>query len=177
MEMFFITILVLLLLICIYKIQEGKKKIKSLNKENYSLSNTISLANTKVININEAIDELKISVENIKQEKRQLEIYLDYFVNGRIRVYVRSNFHSNFNVYNNKFYAKVSGRTTSTKVEGIPVLTLHDNKYDVIDLYKFKKLQRQFPDDPILLNLEQSRTKKEDLIQELGNKVLTSYSQ
>ena len=55
------------------------------------------------------------------------------------------------------------------------MLPIPDNKYNVIDIYKLKSIMREFPDNDILTSLEASKTPKEELIQELGNKILTSY--
>lgn len=177
MEAFFITVLSLIILGLLSIIYDYKQKLKHTNKLNQSLQFTINAKSIRVKEHKDVIDELEDNIHGLRQNIILLESYLEMFIIEKLKVFVRSNFHSNYNVYNNKFYAKVNGKTSSSKVEGIPVLTLSNNKYSVIDIYKFKKLQRKHPEAGILTNLEQSRTGKEDLIRELGNKVLTSYSQ
>lgn len=177
MESLIVFIVGFIIACLIYQNIKLTRKVKQLNKDKFNLETIITVANDKATQIREEIERVNSKVTSLLSDKAALESYLETFITEKIKVYVRSNFHSNYNVYNSKFYAKVNGKTSNSKVEGIPVLTIANNKYSVIDIYNLKKLMKQFPDDPILLNIEQSRTSKEELIQELGNKVLTSYSQ
>lgn len=178
---FWITVLICLILALVGYNTHYKRKIKQLNKELREYQVVVNTAAVTASRINEELAELEIRVEKTKQDKLALETYLKAFIHGKLKVYVRSNFHSNFNIYNNKYYAKASASTvhnnTKGKVEGIPVLTFADNRYNVIDIYKLKKLIKSDSDYALLDVLEQSKTTKETLIQELGNKILTSYSQ
>lgn len=177
---FWITVLICLILALVGYNTHYKRKIKQLNKELREYQVVVNTVTVTASRINEELAELEIKIEKVRYDKSALESYLKAFIHGKLKVYVRSNFHSNFNIYNNKYYAKASASNNPNnkgKVEGIPVLTFADNRYNVIDIYKLKKLIKSDSDYALLDVLEQSKTTKESLIQELGNKILTSYSQ
>jgi len=177
METFIIFLLTLLVLGLIYQVTKSKAKIKYLQKDNITLGGIINKATLKTTEINKQFNLLEHTYVTVVSERNDLEEYLKAFINARFKVYVNSNFHSNYNLYNGKFYAKVSAANSSrSKAEGIPVLPLQDNKYSVIDVYKVRKLQKANPEGSILAYIEQAKTLKENLIQELGNKNLTPYS-
>lgn len=177
MEAFIFTILGLIILALIGQLVKCKYKIKQLNRDNITLGDIINKSTVKTTEIDKELNVLETKYINLVKEITSLEDYLKTFINGKLKVYVHSNFHSNYNLYNGKFYAKVNAANSGrSKAEGIPVLPLQDSKYSVIDIYKLKKLLRLFPERGLLANLNESKTLKESMIQELGNKTLTPYS-
>lgn len=177
MEIFFILSLSLVVFVLVYHLYKYKAKVKYLQKDNITLGDIIKKATLKTTEISKQFDLLENTYVTVVDEKNMLEIYLKAFINTRFKVYVNSNFHSNHNLYNGKFYAKVNAANSGrSKAEGIPVLPIQDNKYTVIDIYKVRKLQKVNPEGSILAYIEQAKTLKENLIQELGNKNLTPYS-
>lgn len=147
--------------------------IKLLNKESHRLL-ILKKSFKTADNLTWEIKNLNDINKSQEEKLVTLEKYLKMFIKGQVKVFVNSNFYSNFNVYNNKYYAKINKNLTNNKAEGIPVLTHRESKYIVIDLYKLNKLIFKLPNN-LTENIENSFVFKEDLVKELGNKVLKPY--
>jgi len=92
-------------------------------------------------------------------------------------VYAMSNFYKNYNVHNKRYYAKVSNKVTNNKAEAIPFLQIKGSN-QVIDLYKLKekiRLEKGEGNFSLFRVIRDSYIKKEDLIEQVGNKVLKNY--
>jgi len=175
MELYITIGLIILLTILSYIIISLNDKISMLRKSNVSMEYKIREITRNYDNkVTENID-LEHKIVDLKLINFNLDVYLNSFINEKLKVFINSNFHSNYSVYNGKFYAKVSKSPTSTKGEAIPVLPIQGNKYNVIDIYKLKRLQKLDLEGSILSHLEACKTVKENMVKELGNKILTSY--
>jgi len=172
-----IIVLLIILVFLLIKITNDNTVIKQYRKNTIILGSRLNKTVQDLNRLEENASKLESERNSLYTTKHNLENYLKTFINERIKVYINSNFHSNYNVYNGKFYAKISKSPNSTKAEAIPVLPIQGNKYQVIDIYKLKKKYKAFPDQSILSLLDESKTSKETIIGELGNKVLTSYRQ
>jgi len=174
MDKYIIEVLIVLLIGVVIRLYMYSTKLKRLIKSKDRLESVIDNNSAKQRGLKDEIRDLEDKIGFLTHENTIIKQYVNVFIHGRLKVYVRSNFHNNYSTYNGKYYAKINAGSNS-KAEGIPVLSIPDNKYTVIDIYKLKSLMREHPDSDISTILELAKTPKESLIQELGNKVLTSY--
>jgi len=175
MDIFINIILLVIIALLGMGLLTSNNKVTELRKSNTIMEDKIREITKAYNDSTSEIIDLEHRIVEVNGINYSLETNLKTFITERIKVYVNSNFHSNYNIYNGKFYAKISKSPTSTRIEAIPVLPIQGNKYYVIDIYKLKRLQKLEPDTSILSHIEASKTQKENMIQELGNKVLTSY--
>lgn len=139
------------------------KRCSKLQKQNAEHMATI-------IKLSKEKREGLLSIENLKNynnslinENTSFRMLLRSIVNEPLKVFTNSNFYANFSIYKGKYYAKVNNNKTNNKKEAIPILTLIDSKYKVVDLYKLKELLKQ-PDLPTIDAIRNSTVMKEELI-------------
>lgn len=129
----------------------------------------------------------QIRVGNLTHEIQACIMWIKLFINAPIKVYTQSNFYSNFNYHNGRYYAKINQAKTNNKAEAIPVIELKNTKYKILDLYRLKYGLEKLEDRKALdsksyttfeeldVLIENSCVSKEYIVEGLGNKVLKSY--
>jgi len=157
---------------------------------NYKYKQSLIINNNYEKEINLLISEnnklskliIKEEEENHRQSKSINDLYsfLNLFINQNtsLIVYSFSNFHKNYNFHNKRYYAKVNNKIVNNKAEAIPFLQIKGQSNTVFDLYKFIEItNRTRPQSYIdTLNIISScYITKEEVIKNLGNKILKNY--
>lgn len=149
-------------------------KNKKLQIECQELNYKIFNDNIKNDNLREAITNYKAIIKTTNRELVELETVLLLFIKNNISVYTNSNFHSTYNYYNNRFYAKVNKKPTNNKAEGIPILNFDYNKSVSLDIYKLRHLIKS-NSESLVENISKAKVFKSEMITRLENKILKNY--
>ena len=180
-----VLILILAILLGGLLILDIKRREK--NKKISRLTNTISLTNFKIKEEQERNTNLRLL---IKEDDKRIGVLIGMYIhllNSQVTMYVNSSFHSNYSFYNGKFYVKVNKKPTNNKAVSIPFIKDGNSRHKVLNLTRLstmitKDTANVFIDHLNTRNLErlieiqqECTVHKEDVIKELGNKVLKMY--
>ena len=168
------------LLILDIKRREKNKKIKDLK---------VSLIDYRK-EVSEKYEYIKALQLSAKEVDKRIGVLIGMYIhllNSQVTMYVNSSFHSNYSFYNGKFYVKVNKKPTNNKAVSIPFIKDENSRHKVLNLTRLstmitKDTANVFIDHLNTRNLErlieiqqECTVHKEDVIKELGNKVLKMY--
>ena len=170
-NLFSIILQIVIIIITVLSTVTIKHYKKILNNDHNTIIKLIKERNAleqQLVNVKQQVND------DVKQILTLRKLLLS-FINTPIKVYTNSNFYNNYNFYNNKFYAKINNKTSNNKAEAIPIMPVDGSRYKVLDIYKLKHLLSSKGSNTITFDIEDCYVNKEDLVNQLGTKVLKGY--